>query len=92
MASRNRSYGRQAHHPPCTAIFAFEAVMSELEGPFGTIAVPSGLAACVLPLVAFLKPGDHVLVTDSVYEPARVALDAFIRRNGVEVTYWQRVS
>lgn len=69
-------------------IFAFEDAISELEGTYGTIAVPSGLAACVLPLVAFLKPGDHILVPDTVYEPARVTLDSFIQRSGVEVTYY----
>lgn len=69
-------------------VFAFEEAITSLEGGAGTIAVPSGLAACVLPLVACLKPGDHVLVTDSVYEPARTSLTAFIARSGVEVTFY----
>lgn len=69
-------------------IFAFEVAISQLEGTYGTIAVPSGLAACVLPLIAFLRPGDHVLVTDSVYEPSRTTLDGLIVRSGVEVTYY----
>lgn len=69
-------------------IFAFEEAIATLEGGYGTIAVPSGLAACVLPLVALLRPGDHVLVTDSVYEPARTSLSRFIARGGVEVTYY----
>lgn len=69
-------------------IFAFEAAISQLEEGFGTIATPSGLAACVLPLVAFLQPGDHVLVTDGVYEPVRTSLSAFIARSGVEVTFY----
>ncbi|MGA0541889.1 cystathionine beta-lyase [Neotabrizicola sp. VNH66] len=67
--------------------FAFEDSVSALEGAVATVATPSGLAACVLPLVAFLKPGDHVLVADTVYEPTRTSLNAFIRRNGVEVEY-----
>ncbi|MBZ8135439.1 cystathionine beta-lyase [Afifella sp. IM 167] len=69
-------------------VFAFEGAIATLSGGVGTVAVPSGLAACVLPLVAFLKPGDHVLVTDSVYEPARTSLQAFIARSGVEVSYF----
>lgn len=69
-------------------IFAFEDAITELEGGFGTIAVPSGLAACVLPLVALLKAGDHVLVADTVYEPARTTLSNLITRLGVEVTYY----
>ncbi len=69
-------------------VFAFEQAVADLEGGFGGIAVPSGLAACVLPPVAFLQTGDHVLVTDSVYEPARSSLQEFIARSGVEVTFY----
>lgn len=69
-------------------VFAFEEAITELEGGFGTVAVPSGLAACVLPLVAFLKPGDHLLVTDSVYEPTRTSIRQFIQRSGVEVEFY----
>lgn len=69
-------------------VFAFEDAITELEGGYGSIAVPSGLAACVLPLVAFLEPGSHLLVTDSVYEPVRTSVSQFIRRNGVEVTFY----
>lgn len=69
-------------------IFAFEDAITELEGGAGTVALPSGLAACVLPLVAFLKPRDHVLVVDTVYEPARASFDAFIARSGVDVGYY----
>lgn len=69
-------------------IFAFEEAITGLEGGFGTIAVPSGLAACVLPLIALLKAGDHVLVADTVYEPTRTSLNSLIARSGVEVTYY----
>lgn len=67
--------------------FAFEEAVSALEAGAATVAVPSGLAACVLPLVAFLRPGDHVLVADTIYEPTRTSLNAFIARNGVAVEY-----
>lgn len=69
-------------------VFAFEEVISALEGAYGTICVPSGLASCVLPLVAFLEPGDHVLVTDAIYEPTRASLENFIARQGVELQYY----
>ena len=69
-------------------VFAFEDAITGLEGGYGTIAVPSGLAACVLPLVAFLRPGDHLLVTDAVYEPVRTSMAEFIRRNGVDVEFY----
>lgn len=69
-------------------VFAFEEMMSALEGAYGTLCVPSGLAACVLPLVAFLKPGDHILVTDAIYGPTRTSLERFIARQGVELEFY----
>lgn len=69
-------------------VFAFEEAITQFEGGAATVAVPSGLAACVLPLVAFLEPGDHVLVVDTVYEPSRTSLAAVIARSGVEVEYY----
>ncbi len=48
----------------------------------------SGLTATTLPLLALLKPGDHLLVTDSVYGPTRRFCDVHLRRFGVDVTYY----
>ena len=41
--------------------------IAELEGGHAALAVPSGLTATTLPLLALANPGDHMLVTDSVY-------------------------
>ena len=50
---------------------ALTAAIDALEGSAGTVAVPSGLTAVVLPFLAYTSAGDHVLVTDSVYQPTR---------------------
>lgn len=67
--------------------FAFEDAMADLDGAFGAIATPSGLAACVLPLFAFLGRGDHAIVADTVYEPVRATVEQYFRRMGVEVDF-----
>ncbi|MBU2961643.1 cystathionine beta-lyase [Citreicella sp. C3M06] len=69
-------------------VFAFEEAVSVLEGAEASLAVPSGLAACVLPFVAFVKPGDHVLIADTAYEPARTSFVQYIARNNVEVEFY----
>lgn len=71
--------------------FAFTAGMAALEGGYGAIAVSSGLAAIVATLQTFLHAGDHVLVPDSVYGPARHACDSVLRDQGVETTYYDPV-
>ncbi|MGH7661077.1 MAG: cystathionine beta-lyase [Vulcanimicrobiaceae bacterium] len=67
--------------------FAFTAGMAALEGGYGAIALSSGLAAIVATLQTFLHAGDHVLVPDSVYSPARHACTV-LREQGVETTYY----
>jgi len=62
--------------------------IAELEGGHAALAVPSGLTATTLPLLALAIPGDHVLVTDSVYGPTRRFCDLHMKRLGVAVSYY----
>jgi cystathionine beta-lyase len=66
----------------------FQEALAALEGGDAALAVPSGLAATTLPLLAFVQPGDHVLVTDVVYGPTRRFCDNHLRRLGVDVEYY----
>jgi cystathionine beta-lyase len=61
---------------------------TDLSGAAGTVLVPSGLAAVVIALMTALGAGDHLLMTDSVYEPSRTFADKALRRLGIETTYY----
>ena len=61
---------------------------TELSGAAGTVLAPSGLAAIVVALMTALSAGDHLLVTDSVYEPSRTFADTTLRRFGIETSYY----
>jgi cysteine-S-conjugate beta-lyase len=78
------TYGRRA--TPTTR--ALEVALTELEGGAETILTSSGLAAVSTALLAFVQSGDHILVTDSVYQPARTFCDRMLTRLGVETTYY----
>jgi cystathionine beta-lyase len=65
-----------------------QAAVATLEGGHAALAVPSGLTATTLPLLALLSRGDHVLVTDSVYGPTRRFCDLHLARYGIEVSYY----
>ncbi|WEK06381.1 MAG: cystathionine beta-lyase [Candidatus Devosia phytovorans] len=77
-------YGR-AGNPTTECV---EAVVTELEGAYRTRLVPSGLAAITISLLACVKAGDDILVTDSAYEPGRSFSDGFLARMGVTVRYY----
>jgi len=78
------SYGRQG--TPTT--FALEEALTALEGGFGTVLAPSGLAAVSMTLLACASAGDHILVTDSVYGPTRKFCDRVLSRYGVTTEYY----
>lgn len=77
-------YGR-AGNPTTESV---EAVISELEGAYRTKLVPSGLAAITIALLACVKAGDDVLITDSAYEPGRKFADGYLERMGVTARYF----
>jgi cystathionine beta-lyase len=55
----------------------------------GAVALfPSGLAALTGAMLAVLKAGDEVLVTDAAYRPTRRFCDRVLRRYGVGVAYY----
>ncbi len=68
--------------------FALEAAIAQLEGGTHCQTVSSGVAAVTLPLLAYLKSGDHLLMPDSVYDPTRIFCDDMLRRYGVDTEYY----
>jgi cystathionine beta-lyase len=70
--------------------FALMDALAEIEGhghDCRAALMPSGLAAITTALWAYLKPGDHVLMSDSVYGPARLFAQGMLARFGVETTF-----
>ncbi len=86
MRDRAQPYIYGTRGTPTTDALA--DALTELENAAGTILVPSGLAAISVPMLAFAKAGDHVLVVDSVYQPSRHFCDTLLARMGVEIEYF----
>jgi cystathionine beta-lyase len=87
LASRGRyHYGRRG--TPTSE--ALEQAMKEIEGPAcaGVALLPSGLNAISLAILSAAGAGDHILVSDSVYEPTRVLCNTVFKRLGIETTYY----
>jgi cysteine-S-conjugate beta-lyase len=68
--------------------WALEDVMAAVEGGTRCYVVCSGLAAVTTPLLAWLKSGDHCLMPDHVYGPARNFATGLLKRFGVETTFY----
>lgn len=68
--------------------WALEDALCELEGAHDAVLTSSGLAAIQLALMANLKSGDHLLMTDAVYQPARNFCDTILSRFGITTDYY----
>lgn len=86
LNTRNQDYTYGRKGTPTSR--AFETAVAELEGGHDCKACPSGLAAITAALLAFLKTGDHLLITDTVYHPARHLCETLLKGLGIEATFF----
>ncbi len=82
--AQDYSYGRLG----TPTVEALQSMIAELEGGHATLLTPSGLSAISTAFLAFVRGGDHILVSDSVYRPTRRFCDNVLQRLGVATTYY----
>jgi cystathionine beta-lyase len=69
--------------------WALAEALTELEpGAAGTMLYPSGVAAIAGALLAVLRPGDLLLMTDNAYDPSRVMGTNLLKDFGVETRFF----
>lgn len=69
--------------------WALAEALTELEpGAAGTMLYPSGVAAIAGALMAVLRPGDVLLMTDNAYDPSRVMGTNLLKDFGVETRFF----
>ncbi|MEM6476514.1 MAG: cystathionine beta-lyase [Pseudomonadota bacterium] len=69
--------------------WALAEALTELEpGAHGTVLYPSGVAAIAGSLMAVLRPGNHLLMTDNAYDPSRSMATGLLKRFGISYTFF----
>ncbi len=76
--------GTETTHALADAVAAGEAPGHDCRAAL----MPTGLSAISTALLAFCRPGDHVLMTDSVYGPARTFAQGMLDGFGVRTTFF----
>ena len=62
--------------------------IAHLEGGNWCVVTPSGAAALSAAVLAFVKSGDHVLISAACYGSLRALAETWLKRAGVEVEYF----
>jgi len=86
LSTENQRYSYGTHGTPTTD--ALCEAWTAIAGAAGTVLVPTGMAAIALALLSVVSAGDHLLMTDSAYQPARRFCNGMLKRMGVETTYY----
>lgn len=81
---RTLSYGARGNE----TVYALEDAISSLEGGYRAKLFPTGLAAISITLLAYLKAGDHLLLSDSTYEPAKTFCASQLANYGVTHSFF----
>ncbi|MCB2078112.1 MAG: cystathionine beta-lyase [Novosphingobium sp.] len=69
--------------------WALAEALTEIEpGAAGTMLYPSGVAAIAGALLAILKPGDVLLMTDNAYDPSRTMGRGLLKDFGIETRFF----
>ncbi len=77
-------YGRRG--TPTTV--ALEDAICALDDAVGAVLTPSGVASITDILSCFLRPGDHLLMTDNCYGPTRGFCQSLLAKRGIETTFY----
>jgi len=67
-------------------IDAVQTVVAELEEGYDSVATASGMAAVAASVFPFVKSGDHIIVSDTLYGASTVLLTESAKNYGIEVT------
>ncbi len=88
QATRGRAKGELFYGRRGTLThFSLQEAMCELEGGAGCALFPCGAAAVANTLLAFVEQGDHILVTNTAYEPTQDFCSKILAKLGV-TTGW----
>jgi len=89
FATANRANGELFYGRRGTLThFSLQEAMVELEGGAGCALYPCGAAAVSNAILAFVKAGDHVLMTGAAYEPSQDFCNIILKDMDVSTTYY----
>ncbi|VAU15959.1 cystathionine beta-lyase [Klebsiella variicola] len=88
-STRNRANGELFYGRRGTLThFSLQEAMCELEGGAGCALFPCGAAAVANTILAFVEQGDHVLMTNTAYEPSQDFCTKILAKLGVATSWF----
>ena len=77
-------YGRQG----TSTTHILQQILSKLEESYFTFLTPTGFGSVFLAIFSVTRPGDEIIVADTVYSPTRLLTEEFLKEFKIKTTFY----
>jgi len=78
------SYGREGS----STIFALQKILRTLEQSYQVFLTPTGFGSVFLSIFSVVRPGDEILLSDSVYTPTRLLVESYLNEYNIKAIFY----
>jgi len=77
-------YGRQG----TSTTHILQKILTKLEESYHVFTTPTGFGAVFLAIFSVTRPGDEIILTDSVYSPTRILTQDFLKEFNIKAVFY----
>ena len=78
------SYGREG----TSTTFALQKMLRQMEESYQVFLTPTGFGSVFLSIFSIVRPGDEILLSDSIYSPTRLLTENFLKEYKIKATFY----
>ena len=82
--SQNFDYGRKG----TSTTYALQDLLRKIENAYQVYLTPTGFGAVFLGVISIVRPGDEILITDSVYSPTRILAEEYLSNFNIKSKFY----
>ena len=82
--SKNFDYGRKG----TSTTFALQELLRKIENAYQVYLTPTGFGAVFLGVISVIRPGDEIIITDSVYSPTRFLTEDYLKKFNIKAVFY----
>ena len=82
--SQNFDYGRKG----TSTTYELQKLLRKIENSYQVYLTPTGFGAVFLGVISIVRPGDEILITDSVYSPTRLLAEEYLSNFNIKSKFY----
>tara|TARA_B100000575_G_scaffold242033_1_gene205282 strand:- start:485 stop:1663 length:1179 start_codon:yes stop_codon:yes gene_type:complete len=82
--SANFDYGRKG----TSTTYALQEILRKVENSYQVYLTPTGFGAVFLAVISIVRPGDEIIITDSVYSPTRLLAEEYLKKFDINAIFY----